>query len=47
MRRGKKLYTAIVHYNEDVELDVRRALSLDKFEIVSKEIENGLTKLTI
>lgn len=47
MRRIKKLYTAIIHYNDDVELDVRRALSLDKFEIVSKEIENGLTKLTI
>ena len=46
MRRIKKLYTAIIHYNDDVELDVRRALSLDKFEIVSKEIENGLTKLT-
>jgi hypothetical protein len=47
MRRGKKLYTANVHYNDDVELDVRRALSLDKYEIVSKEIENGTTELTI
>ena len=47
MRRIKKLYTAIIHYNDDVELDVRRALSLDKYEIVSKEIENGLTELTI
>ena len=47
MRRGKKLYTVVVHYNDNVELEVRRALSLDKYEIESKGIQKGLTELTI
>lgn len=47
MRKGKKLYTVIVHYHDEAELEVRRALSLDKYEIVSKGIQEGMTELTI
>ena len=47
MKKGKKLYTAIVHYNDEAELEVRRALSLDKYEILSKGIQEGMTELTI
>ncbi len=47
MKKRKKLYTAIVHYNDEAELEVRRALSLDKYEIMSKGIQEGMTELTI
>lgn len=47
MAKRKKLYTTVVHYHDDVELEVRRALSLDKYEVESKGIQDGMTELTI